>query len=171
MLELVEQFGKFEDDHGNVRSNAECTERNGLTPGREVVVGALSTCISTGADDRKILTGATGALGAHVLGLLRTMTSVSKIFCLVRASDSVAAAQRVHQSLVQRGKQGLSTPDQKVECIVSKFGEPDLGLSPDLYRSMASTATIIIHVSSDNGAPDKHGRANEIGVPVVGLGG
>ncbi len=44
-----------------------------------------------------VLTGSTGALGAHLLDLLRKDANVHKIYCLVRADSKNAASERVSQ--------------------------------------------------------------------------
>ncbi|MCJ1286771.1 hypothetical protein MMC26_006117 [Xylographa opegraphella] len=94
-----------------------------------------------------ILTGATGALGAHILEQLRTDESVRKIVCLVRAANPEAAYARINKSLVFRKKEPLQTPDSKVVCFIAKLGAPHLGLSEDDYASLQSEATIIIHAA------------------------
>ncbi|KAL8771488.1 MAG: hypothetical protein Q9209_003158 [Squamulea sp. 1 TL-2023] len=114
-----------------------------------------------------LLTGATGALGAHILHILRSSPSVSKITCLVRASSPVAAHERVSKSLVARGKPGLpassstprptvpssaaqhdsSTPTPTVTCLPCTLSHPDLGISLKSYTHLAKTTTLIIHAA------------------------
>ena len=139
MLDLVEQYGDFR------------AERWDRTAGKEVVVSALLLSCSVCADALKILTGATGALGAHILDLFRRDENVSRIHCLVRATDSVAARERVHKSLEQRGKSGLDASDDKIACVVARLGEARLGLPDALYEALLREATIIIHVSAHIG--------------------
>ncbi|KAL8671917.1 MAG: hypothetical protein Q9224_007602, partial [Gallowayella concinna] len=110
-----------------------------------------------------LLTGATGALGAHILHCLRSSPTVSYITCLVRAASPFAAHERVSKSLIARGKPGLapysdskpiltqkntassSTPE--VNCIPTTLSHPYLGLDPSTYIHLANTTTLIIHAA------------------------
>ena len=105
-----------------------------------------------------ILTGATGALGAHVLAELRSSPRVAKIHCLVRAASTTAARERVSKSLLTRNKAPLDdASDLKIRCHPCKLSEPSLGLStppttnngesPNLYTSLARHTTVIIHAA------------------------
>jgi len=97
-----------------------------------------------------VLTGATGALGAHVLDLLRKSDTVSAIYCLVRGVDEVAAKERVSEGLTQRGLSSLSTTgkhNDKVKVVPAQFGEPRLGLSDTVYEYLAAEASLILHVA------------------------
>ena len=139
MPQLVEQYGTFTSD-----SSATSPVANGSNPpphpdGHVVV-----------------LTGATGALGAHLLHLLRLDPSISKVYCLLRAATPVAAHERVNISLRARGKPGLPASDppaihtnpstsDKIICLPCKLSSPTLGLSPTDYETLSSTATMLIH--------------------------
>ncbi|KAL9120345.1 MAG: hypothetical protein Q9187_003101 [Circinaria calcarea] len=94
-----------------------------------------------------VLTGATGALGAHILDQLRSVASVSSIICLVRAADPAAAYTRVNKSLLQRQKAGLAFSDPKVSCVITKLGKPNLGLPSDAYSRLKREVTVIIHAA------------------------
>lgn len=99
------------------------------------------------SNSKQILTGATGALGAHLLDQLRKKDDVSQILCLVRASNSIAAQERVSKSLVQRKRDPLEAVDGKVSCLVAKLGDEKLGLSDEVYNDIAGRASIIIHAA------------------------
>ncbi|KAI9844350.1 MAG: putative NRPS-like protein biosynthetic cluster [Sclerophora amabilis] len=99
------------------------------------------------AEDHVILTGATGALGAHLLDIYRERDSVSRIVCLVRAKDAASARERVNKSLLVRGKRTLDTSNDKVICFTSKLGDENLGLPIEIYNDLASRATIILHAA------------------------
>jgi thioester reductase-like protein len=126
MLDLVKQYGSFEE---NV-SHGETDDQSVGTPKAGTV----------------ILTGATGALGAHILDLLQKDEKVSSIFCLVRGADEHAGRDRVSKALEQRGL-GLDTTDQKVKIVPAQLGEERLGLSEELYNHLAKEVTSIIHVA------------------------
>jgi len=101
-----------------------------------------------------ILTGATGALGAHILDQLRTSPHVSQIHCLVRAASLTAARERVSKSLIIRNKAPLDDvkSSSKIECHPCKLSDPHLGLEscPEniaIYTSLATQTTVIIHAA------------------------
>ncbi|KAL6713167.1 hypothetical protein ACLMJK_009288 [Lecanora helva] len=105
-----------------------------------------------------LLTGATGALGAHILSQLRSSSRVLKIHCLVRAASLVAAKERVSKSLLARNKASLDEdPASKVICHPCKLSDPRLGLehyytndsneNVNLYNDLASRTTVIIHAA------------------------
>jgi thioester reductase-like protein len=97
-----------------------------------------------------VLTGATGALGAHILELLRKSDGVSAIYCLVRGSDKHAARERISKALTQRGFAGLSTKDHladKVKVVPAQLGEPRLDLPDTVYNHLAAEATLFLHVA------------------------
>ncbi|BFZ64680.1 hypothetical protein YB2330_005832 [Saitoella coloradoensis] len=94
-----------------------------------------------------VVTGATGALGAHVVSLLLSNASVRKVVCLVRASSTLNALERVRASLKAR-KINISDEDHKrLECLPAKLGEKDLGLCADGYEKLRKEATCIIHAA------------------------
>lgn len=95
----------------------------------------------------QVLTGATGALGAHLLDQLRKREDVSQIICLVRAKDPVAAHERVRKCLLQRKKDPVLDSDGKVVCHVAKLSDGRLGLPEDVFDDVAERATIIIHAA------------------------
>lgn len=76
------------------------------------------------------------------------MSTVSKIYCLVRASDAHAAMERVNKSLLQRGKIGLDFSDGsgRISCVVAKLGDSKLGLSPETYQRISNETNAVIHV-------------------------
>jgi len=105
-----------------------------------------------------VLTGATGALGAHILDQLRSSPRISKIHCLVRASSPTAANERVSKSLTARNKAPLETSSLfKISCHSYKLSDSSLGLrhpsttadgqTTDLYTTLATTTTTIIHAA------------------------
>lgn len=104
-----------------------------------------------------VLTGATGALGAHILDQLRSSDRILKIHCLVRAASPHAANERVSKSLLARKKAPISpsSPSSKIICHPCKLSDAHLGLNDtptdgagcDLYSDLASRTTIIIHAA------------------------
>ena len=93
-----------------------------------------------------LLTGATGALGAHILDLLNQSFEIKQVFCLVRASSHQNALSRVNESLVLRRKPTIGPSDTKISCLPSELGETNLGLSQIVFTRLIKTVTLIIHV-------------------------
>jgi thioester reductase-like protein len=129
MIDLVKQHSSFEQVSIEESSNRSQAEHES----GEIVV----------------LTGATGALGAHILDLLQKMPDVNAIYCLVRGSDEYAAKERVGKALEQRGLTSLLAPaaNEKVRIIPAQLSDERLGLNIDLYNHLAQKATSIIHVA------------------------
>ena len=91
-----------------------------------------------------LVTGATGSLGAHVVAQLASMTSVDKVYCLVRARSPAEAARRVEQSMQQR-KIWNPSAALRIVCLPSDLSSPTLGLAVDMYEQVASNISAIIH--------------------------
>ncbi|KAK3677667.1 putative NRPS-like protein biosynthetic cluster [Recurvomyces mirabilis] len=96
--------------------------------------------------DVVVLTGATGALGAHVLDQYRQKDSVSRIYCLVRGVDEHAASERVNKALIARKLRPLDH-DNKITILRARLGDPKLGLDDQTYRTLAREATTIMHIA------------------------
>lgn len=97
-----------------------------------------------------VLTGATGALGAHILDFLQKTEKVDRVYCLVRGADEHAAKERVSKALEQRGLTSLLTSgiaNDKVKVVPAQLSDPRLGLSDEVYNQLAKQATSIIHVA------------------------
>lgn len=95
-----------------------------------------------------VLTGATGALGAHILAQLASLPSVTKVYALVRATDDINAAERVASSIKQRRITTVDdTEAQKIIALASNIDRPDLGLTPKRYAEIRDTVTGVIAVS------------------------
>ncbi|SPO06446.1 related to NRPS-like enzyme [Cephalotrichum gorgonifer] len=88
-----------------------------------------------------VVTGATGSLGGHIASLLASDPSVTKVYCLVRASSPASASLRLRESLTQRRIHHtlpLSTR-RKFVALPSDLSQPTLGLSPETYLAIASS--------------------------------
>ncbi|KAI9719116.1 MAG: putative secondary metabolism biosynthetic enzyme [Candelaria pacifica] len=133
MLDLVKEYSKFEVSQPISTLQSYQVPQEGHSGECDVVV----------------LTGATGALGAHLLDSFRTCNAVSHIYCLVRASDDTAARERVNKSLLRRGKSPLSSSSSqgRISCVIAKLGAYKLGLSDEVYESIARQATLIVHAA------------------------
>jgi hypothetical protein len=95
-----------------------------------------------------VLTGATGALGSHILAQLAVQPSVAKIYALVRAKDDAIAVNRVKESLSQRRiKIDSNVFDEKVVPLSSNIDEDRLGLRHEIYAEICADVTAVIAVS------------------------
>lgn len=130
MRELVDEYSQFRNrSDSSAATNGHADDGDG----RDVIV----------------LTGATGALGAHVLDQYRAKASVRLIYCLVRGADSHAAHERVNKALIQRKLQPLSGDSavDKVVVLQAQLGDAQLGLEKPAYDQLAREATVIMHVA------------------------
>ncbi|RMZ00779.1 hypothetical protein D0862_06620 [Hortaea werneckii] len=129
MLSLVDEYSHFENPQRTSNPNGDIS--------------------SSSDEDVIVLTGATGALGAHVLDQYRKKHDVKKIYCLVRGADEHAAYERVSKALVQRKLQPLSSEDtdDRVVVLQATLGDRQLGLSSEQYAQLAREATIVMHVA------------------------
>ena len=103
--------------------------------------------ISTSSSQIVILTGATGALGAHILSLLRSSPNVSEVHCLIRAASPTAANERISKSLSARNKAPLTPSSSKITCHPCKLSDPTLGLPSSTYKDLATRTTLVIHAA------------------------
>lgn len=101
-----------------------------------------------------VLTGATGALGAHLLVQICQIPSVEKVICLCRAKDLEEAERRVEESLQKRKVNwGKSLADlevltsTKILCLASDLNRSDLGLNQKhgFLDEILNEATHIVH--------------------------
>ncbi|MCO5585428.1 hypothetical protein L7F22_039361 [Adiantum nelumboides] len=101
-----------------------------------------------------VLTGATGALGAHLLVQICQIPSVEKVICLCRAKSLEEAEQRVEESLQKRklgSEKSLAdlevSTNTKILCLASDLNKSDLGLNAKqgFLDEILNEATHIIH--------------------------
>ncbi|KAI5928373.1 hypothetical protein F4810DRAFT_643318 [Camillea tinctor] len=122
MERLISEYGNFEPRKpGSL-----------LTPEKDVVV----------------LTGATGALGAHLLNQLLNDPKIAKVVCLVRGQDALG---RISESMKLRGLSLDGKDKSRVEKLTAlttdNFGAPNLGLTPEDYSVLQTSVTLIIHAA------------------------
>lgn len=95
-----------------------------------------------------VLTGATGALGAHILEILLQDSNVARVYCLVRAESSEQASERILASLRSRDLAMPSSEVGKGSKLVSlacSLQNDKLGLAGSEWESLAGEATLMIH--------------------------
>jgi thioester reductase-like protein len=94
-----------------------------------------------------LLTGATGFLGPFLLRSLLDQTSATYTV-LMRATDPVAARERLTTSLKAAGLYDLRTSeafDARVRVICGDLASPRLGLSEPAWSQLAETIDTIVH--------------------------
>ena len=160
-LATIRRGGKYEKEDELLQMNTYVSQYSTFQDNPNI----SEIIIVAGADNKYrdkggvvLLTGATGALGAHILDQLRSSPHISKIHCLVRAASLTAAKERVSKSLLARNKTPLSDDStSKVQCHPCRLSDPLLGLlststnpdseNADLYTALARQTTIIIHAA------------------------
>jgi thioester reductase-like protein len=101
------------------------------------------TC--TFADRCQVLTGVTGGLGAHLLAQLVQDSSVTRVWCLVRARSDHNALERTLTSLSSRGLELSHDQIRKVMAVPADLGKSDFGVGPTRYEELRSSVTLVIH--------------------------
>jgi hypothetical protein len=87
-----------------------------------------------------LLTGTTGSLGAYVLDLLYSSPRVKKVVALNRGEDGGGSRQPSVSTL-----RDLSAEFSMVDFVRVDISVADLGLEPDKYNELLTTADRIIH--------------------------
>jgi nucleoside-diphosphate-sugar epimerase/acyl carrier protein len=90
-----------------------------------------------------ILTGTTGSLGAHILAQLLPNPNVKKIYCLVRATSSEDALDRVLSTM--SAKQLPFQNISKIIALPALLDRADLGLDATIVDDLRDNLTKIIH--------------------------
>ncbi|KAK0454752.1 hypothetical protein EV421DRAFT_1896666 [Armillaria borealis] len=92
-----------------------------------------------------LLTGATGAIGSHILSQLIASPSVASIYVMTRASDTVSAIARQNLAFEQEGISSTASHETKVIFLPCNFTEANFGLSNADIDRILSDVTLIIH--------------------------
>ncbi|KAI5465198.1 NRPS-like enzyme [Mariannaea sp. PMI_226] len=98
------------------------------------------------AEDTVLLTGATGAIGAHILQQLLYSPRTQRVVCLVRGSNGL---DRIFSSIKSRGIDvNKFAYSRKLMVIrVDDFGALNLGIPLSLYNNLIATTTLVIHAA------------------------
>ena len=88
-----------------------------------------------------ILTGSTGALGAHILDTLLLANPITHIYCLNRAADSLALQRTRNRSYGLN----MQLDASRVTFLTADLSQEHLGLQQEIFHKLISTATLIIH--------------------------
>lgn len=99
--------------------------------------------ISTTSPQAVFLTGATGFLGAFLLHEILQQTS-AQVYCLVRATNPVAARQRLHDHLLAHQLWSADYAARLVP-VVGDLAEPYFGLGESSFTELAKQLELIYH--------------------------
>nr|WP_227983417.1 carboxylic acid reductase [Nocardia spumae] len=98
-----------------------------------------------------LLTGANGYLGRFLcLEWLRRLDDCDgRLICLVRGADAEAARARLDEvfdsgdpALLRRYRESA---DRRLTVVAGDIGEPNLGLSGELWHELAATVDLVVH--------------------------
>ncbi|KAI5456098.1 hypothetical protein BGZ63DRAFT_95634 [Mariannaea sp. PMI_226] len=142
----------------NSSSFADIEMKNGLTDKKIELMESLIETFSEftkwvpgveqmPAQDTVILTGATGAIGAHILQQLLKSPSTHQVVCLVRGPSG---HDRIQSSLQTRGidVEKIKPYFTKLVIVqVDDIGAPNLGIPVSTYNNLKATTTLIIHAA------------------------
>ncbi|KAH7139904.1 hypothetical protein B0J13DRAFT_478253 [Dactylonectria estremocensis] len=92
-----------------------------------------------------LLSGVTGALGAHILSQLTAKSSIGTVWAMVRASDDAAASERLYSSLEARGMVFTAEQKAKIVPLSCNLGKPDLGLDASRINELRTGLRVVIH--------------------------
>ncbi|MDR1235547.1 MAG: amino acid adenylation domain-containing protein [Holosporaceae bacterium] len=96
-----------------------------------------------------LLTGATGFLGAYLLGDLYRLTK-AKIYCLVRGKDIDDAKQRLGKTIEKYQLDNALIRDvDRVNVILGDLSKPNLGLDQSLFDKLAAEVHDIYHCGAN----------------------
>ncbi|GME36551.1 putative l-aminoadipate-semialdehyde dehydrogenase protein [Neofusicoccum parvum] len=95
-----------------------------------------------------LLTGATGAIGTHILHTLLLSPTITTIYCPVRASSPTTAHARILSSLHHANLHPPLSPTThlpKISAHPCDLSSPTLGLPPTTLALIRATTTHVIH--------------------------
>lgn len=92
-----------------------------------------------------LLTGATGLVGAELLGRLLARHPAAEVHCLIRASDAGALAERLRE--VRLLARLTPATARRVHAIAGDVARPGLGLG-DAFEPLARRVDTIVHAAA-----------------------
>lgn len=94
-----------------------------------------------------ILTGATGFLGAYFLYELLKNPATRKVYCLVRATSTQQAQQRIEDNLVNYNlwQQHFAS---RIEALPGELSDHWLGLGEQQFYQLAEQGSVIFHLGA-----------------------
>ncbi|KAL2869078.1 uncharacterized protein BJX67DRAFT_387180 [Aspergillus lucknowensis] len=120
------------------------TGSGGVVEMQEMLREALRSVQRTGTEV-VLLTGSTGTLGAHILDILCRNPHVQSVICVNRPQPGVDAWSRQEKVCADKGVQLPPSWRDKAILFESKTHDRHLGLPFEVYTSLTSTVTHVIH--------------------------
>lgn len=115
-----------------------------VCPSTKGVVSAHNRPLLSSANLVKILTGATGSIGAHTLVELLNDDSVSTVYCLTRRAAPLYA---VFRTLAEKDLHISSEQARKIVALNSSLDQPNFGLDEDIICRMRDSVCQVIHTA------------------------
>jgi amino acid adenylation domain-containing protein/thioester reductase-like protein len=129
-----------------VRPNGSASSRGlrlDTEPSLDPAIRAQPDSVRPAALDHVLLTGATGFLGAFLLGSLLEQTRAT-IHCLIRCDDEEQGRRRLQDNLRQLGLEQICD-SARVVIVPGDLTKPKLGLTPAQFDALAQTIDVIYH--------------------------
>jgi thioester reductase-like protein len=133
---------------GRIKQELESRDRAAMRRDSQLgVIGSGELPHAAPSVENVLLTGGTGFLGPF---LLRSLLSHSDAVyhVLVRAAHESAARSRLYECFRQAGLSGRSAAhalETRVRVVCGNLAEPNLGLSPSSWSSLARTVDAVVH--------------------------
>ncbi|KAK8226223.1 hypothetical protein HDK90DRAFT_459188 [Phyllosticta capitalensis] len=93
-----------------------------------------------------LLTGATGSLGAHIAAQLADLSSVSRVYCLIRARDASHASTRLEESFPTRHLKPSEPARAKLVPLASDLSRDDMGVDAEMLKQIERQVSQILAV-------------------------
>ncbi|CAK7219999.1 putative NRPS-like protein biosynthetic cluster [Sporothrix bragantina] len=108
-----------------------------------------STVTTRNGPQTVLLTGATGSLGAHILHQLlqQDEQQLARVYCLVRASSTEAAEERVQSTLASKGLSRFEAASSRVVCLPADLSQASLGLDESILADLRKNLTAVVHAA------------------------
>ncbi|KAJ7191142.1 male sterility protein-domain-containing protein [Mycena pura] len=90
-----------------------------------------------------LVTGTTGALGAHLLGHLLALPGVFAVYAFNRPRADVLASQR--SALAENGLDARLADDPALRLLEGDLTAPEFGLAHETFEEMRASVTLIVH--------------------------
>jgi len=105
------------------------------------------------------ITGCTGALGSYILRDVTKITTIQKIYCLIRKRGlNQSACQRL-QKILDKEDTGESFNSDMIEVIEGDVGLNNFGLDQEIYEKLASEVEAVIHCAAKSDHIAKYWKA------------
>lgn len=96
------------------------------------------------ANNRKLLTGATGSLGSHLLSRLVESPQINKVFCIIRSTSILQTGQQ-RVALTARTRDLPNILSKKTIPLIGDLSEANFNLPVEVFKEIRQEVTHIIH--------------------------